>query len=118
MAYGPIIKLAVAYAVATLSLGTMEASSLATEPPDEADDVPRRFVGALAAGEVIAVDPVAGTVTIRHGLILNPFMEAMTMIFRVSDRSMLEGRRPGDRIRFKVERASRSFVVVWIENSN
>lgn len=117
MAHGLILKLAVVYAAVTLSFGTME-SSLATELPDEADDVPQHFVGALAAGEVTAVDPVAGTLTIRHGLIPNPFMEPMTMIFRVSDRSLLEGRRSGDKIRFKVERAGRSFVVVWIENSN
>ena len=97
-------------------------SAVAADSPDEGDDPSIEFVAPqypLATGQVVAVDRAAGTITIRHKPIPDVFMtETMTMIFRVADRSMLEGHRPGDRIRFKVERAGRSYVVVWIENSN
>jgi Cu/Ag efflux protein CusF len=96
--------------------------SAAADSLDESDDPSTEFIGPqhpLATGQVVAVDRAAGTITIRHKPIPDVFMtETMTMIFRVTDRSMLEGHRSGDTIRFRVERAGKSFVVVWIENSN
>ncbi len=46
------------------------------------------------------------------------YMESMTMIFKVADPAMLTGLTPGDRIRFKVDRAGDGFVVTRIENTN
>lgn len=97
-------------------------SAAAADSLDEADDPSTVFVAPqhpLATGQIVAVNRAAGTITIRHKPIPDVFMtETMTMIFRVADKSMLEGHRSGDRIRFKVERTGRNFVVVWIENSN
>ena len=73
----------------------------------------------LAAGEVVGVNQNAGTITIRHKPIPGLFMtETMTMIFRVSDKSMLENVSAGDKVRFEVQRKDRSYVVVRIEHSN
>ena len=108
-------------AAAVALSGSMQ-SALAVDPADEVDDPPNEFISPtqpLAAGEVMAVNRDAGTITIRHKPIPDIFlMETMTMIFRVSDKSMLEGLTAGDKIRFKVERDGRSFVVTRIENTN
>jgi Cu/Ag efflux protein CusF len=65
----------------------------------------------LPIGRVVKVDAGAGRITIEHKPIWRLYMEAMTMTFRVSDPAMLTGLTPGDRIRFKVERAGDGFVV-------
>ena len=46
-------------------------------------------------GQILALAPERSEVTIRHEDIQN-FMPAMTMSFPVKDRSLLEGRQPGD----------------------
>lgn len=72
----------------------------------------------LSAGQVVKVDADAGKITIEHRPIWDLYMESMTMIFKVRDAAMLIGLSPGDRIRFKVERADGGFVVTRIENAN
>ena len=46
-------------------------------------------------GQILAMRPEAREVTIRHGDIRG-FMPGMTMPFMVNDRSLLEGKQPGD----------------------
>jgi len=70
---------------------------------------------ALTPGEVRKVDRVAGKLTIRHGPIVNLDMQAMTMVFRVSDPAMLEGLQVGDKIDFVAELIKRATVVTGIE---
>jgi Cu/Ag efflux protein CusF len=71
-----------------------------------------------AAGRVVAVNQNTGEIVIEHRPIMHLYMEYMTMIFRVADRSMLEGLTPGDKVRFEVERDGKSYVITRIENSN
>jgi|LNAP01.1.fsa_nt_gb Cu/Ag efflux protein CusF len=71
----------------------------------------------LPIGRVVKVDADAGTITINHRPIWRLYMEAMTMTFKVADPAMLTGLTPGDRIRFKVDRADDGFIVTRIENS-
>lgn len=71
----------------------------------------------LSAGRVVKVDADAGKITIEHKPIWYLYMEAMTMTFKVADNTMLTGLTPGDRIRFKVERAGDGFVITRIENT-
>ena len=66
---------------------------------------------AMTDGEVVKVDASAGTVTLKHGDIPNLDMMAMTMVFKVADKRMLEGVKPGDKLRFRAERRGGSFVV-------
>lgn len=49
-------------------------------------------------GQVLAVDPARQEITIKHDDIPR-FMPGMTMPFRVRDRSLLEGRTPGDLVK-------------------
>lgn len=72
----------------------------------------------LSTGRVVKVDANAGKITIEHKPIQHLYMESMSMIFRVKDSAMLIGSTPGDKIRFKVERDNRGFVITRIENFN
>jgi Cu/Ag efflux protein CusF len=57
--------------------------------------------GEMTDGEVRKIDLEAGKVTLKHGDIKNLDMPAMTMVFVVKDKAMLEKLKTGDKIRFK-----------------
>ena len=69
---------------------------------------------AEAEGEVRKVDVEAQKITLRHGPIANLEMPAMTMVFRVSDPTMLQGIKVGDKVRFKADKVGGQFTVVAI----
>lgn len=79
--------------------------------------LPAAFAGAtdLAEGEVRRVDVETRKLTLRHGPIANLGMGSMTMVFQVADPRLLEGLKPGDRIRFRAERVGGQFTVVAVE---
>lgn len=70
---------------------------------------------AMTDGEVRKVDREAGKLTLRHGPIVNLDMQGMTMSFRVSDPLMLEGLKPGDKVRFVAERVNGATLVTRID---
>lgn len=71
----------------------------------------------LASGRVVAVDAEASRITLDYRpLPLLP--EGGVRIFTVENPASLKGLRPGDRVRFEVEREGRRFVVTHLENSN
>lgn len=70
---------------------------------------------ALTDGEVKKVDKQAGKIVIKHGPVANLDMPAMTMAFRVNDAATLEQVKPGDRIRFQVERVKGAYTVMRVE---
>ncbi|HVJ60148.1 MAG TPA: copper-binding protein [Burkholderiaceae bacterium] len=57
-----------------------------------------------AIGEVRKVDKDAGKITLKHGPIKadNLEMDPMTMVFQVRDKSLLDGIKAGDKVRFRV----------------
>ena len=55
----------------------------------------------LTDGEVRKIDLEAGKVTLKHAEIKSLDMPAMTMVFVVKDKAMLERLKTGDKIRFK-----------------
>ena len=62
-------------------------------------------VGAAATdeyteGEVRRIDADASKITIRHGPIKSLGMGAMTMVFQVRDRALLDRAKVGEKIRF------------------
>ena len=73
------------------------------------------FAQDLTEGEIRKVDKEAQMLTIRHGPIANLEMPAMTMLFRVKDPALLDKVKPGDRIKFAVEKVQGAFTVVKIE---
>ena len=70
---------------------------------------------AMSTGEVRKVDKGAGRITIQHGPLRNIGMDAMTMVFRVKDQSMLEQVGVGDRIRFVAEEPNGKLTVTRME---
>ena len=57
-------------------------------------------------GTVRKINAEAGKVTLHHGPLAKLDMPAMTMVFRVRDPAWLNQMKPGDRIRFVVERVN------------
>lgn len=106
--------------VAMAATGTSAATAVAwdSEQPNGQSNGRGLSDEVLSAGRVVKVDADAGKITIEHRPIWRLHMESMTMIFKVRDTTMLTGLRPGDRIRFKVERTGAGFVITRIENSN
>ncbi len=52
-------------------------------------------------GEVRKIDRDAGKITLKHGEIKPLDMPPMTMVFEVRDKALLDGVKPGDRVRFR-----------------
>lgn len=71
---------------------------------------------ALTDGEVETVDKEHGEVVIHHGELPNLGMEPMTMGFAVADKRMLDGLKPGDKVRFNAEIKNSEATVTYIES--
>lgn len=69
-----------------------------------------------ATGIVKSVKPAAGKVKIQHGPIEKFGMPAMTMVFGVADKSILDQVESGETISFDVDNTSAGFVVTRIES--
>ena len=69
----------------------------------------------LTDGEVRKVDKEAGKLTIKHGAIKNLDMPGMTMLFQVKDPAMLDMVKPGDKVKFRAEKAGGGIVVTEIQ---
>lgn len=69
-------------------------------------------------GEVRRVDQTAGKVTLRHGEIKQLEMPPMTMVFEVRDRSLLDGLKAGDKVRFKVINENGKMIVTELKPAN
>lgn len=67
---------------------------------------------ATGEGSVVAVVPATGQLVIQHGEIRG-FMDAMTMGYPTEPSSLLEGLKPGDKVRFSIDTEKK--VIVKIE---
>jgi Cu(I)/Ag(I) efflux system protein CusF len=70
---------------------------------------------ALIDGEVRRVDKVKGEVTLKHGPMPKFKMAAMTMAYRLKDKTMLDQLKPGDRIKFDADDVGGAFVIKRLE---
>ena len=55
-----------------------------------------------------------GKVTLRHGPLANLDMPAMTMVFTVADKKLLDGIKQGDKVGFIAEKQNGVFFVTAI----
>ena len=69
----------------------------------------------LTTGEVRKVDKDAKKLTIRHAPIESLDMPAMTMVFQVKDRSVLDRVKPGDKVKFAAVKIKGAFTVTDLE---
>ena len=70
---------------------------------------------AIGEGKVIAVVPSSSQLVIEHGPIKD-FMDSMTMGYPIEPASLLEGLKPGDRVRFAIDPKRK--VIVKVEKIN
>lgn len=70
---------------------------------------------AMSSGEVKKIDKGAGKMTIKHGPLENLGMDAMTMVFRVTDPAMLDQVKTGDKIDFIAEEPNGQLTVTKLE---
>lgn len=102
-------SLAKATFVASLILSSATAAYAQSEPATTAAS------NSMSSGEVKKVDKSAGKVTIKHGPLQNIGMDAMTMVFRVKDPSMLDQVKAGDKINFVAEEPNGQLTVTKLE---
>ena len=67
------------------------------------------------SGEVKRVNTETKKITIAHGPLKAFDMPAMTMAFPVKDPAMLTKVKPGDKVRFGLEKAGEDMVITRIE---
>jgi len=72
----------------------------------------------LYHGEVRALDPDQGKITLKHEPLPKLGMdEGMTMVYRVADPLLLKHRSVGERVLFDVEKENGHFVVTHMEKA-
>ncbi len=72
----------------------------------------------MVDGQVTKIDASAGKITIRHGPLKKFDMDdGMTMVFRAQDPAMLKRVKPGDKVKFEVDRVNGQFTVAKIEKA-
>jgi uncharacterized cupredoxin-like copper-binding protein len=71
----------------------------------------------MTDGEVRKIDLDAGKLTLKHGEIRSLDMPAMTMVFVVKDKRMLERLKAGDKVRFRAVNEGGVFTVTDLEAS-
>ena len=69
----------------------------------------------MTDGEVRKIDLEAGKITLKHADIKSLDMPAMTMVFVVKDKSMIDKLKTGDKVKFKVINDAGKFTLTDIQ---
>ena len=69
----------------------------------------------MSEAEVRKVDKAAGKITLKHGEIKNLDMPPMTMVFGVSEPSLLDKVKAGDKVRFRAAGKDGKYTVTEIQ---
>ena len=69
----------------------------------------------MTDGIVRRIDPANGKVTLRHGPIVNLDMAAMTMVFRVQPRELMNTLKVDDSVKFHAESINGALTVTAIQ---
>jgi Cu/Ag efflux protein CusF len=92
-------------ASAPSDVAAVRAAPQATAPHEEHASRPAEGGSAqtvVGEGEVVATVPNASQLVVDH-VEIEGFMEAMTMGYRIDPPTLLEGLKPGDKIRFTID---------------
>ena len=72
----------------------------------------------MTSAEVRKIDKEAGKITLKHEDIKNLDMPGMTMVFQVTNKTMLDKVQVGDKIKFSADKQQGKFVVTEIQHVN
>ncbi len=108
--------------ISALFLGTSSsfAASHAGAPmakDDTKKSMPMAASADMADGEVRKVDKENKKITLKHGVIKNLDMPAMSMVFGVKDATLLDTVKVGDKVKFKAEQTGTAIIVTDIQPS-
>jgi Cu/Ag efflux protein CusF len=106
-----------ATAIAVTSALSLGVAAQAVASPVSVTDIVLAQASAadMTDGEIRKVDRETKKITIKHGEIKNLDMPGMTMLFQVKDPAMLDLIKPGDKVKFRAEKASGGIVVTEIQ---
>jgi Cu/Ag efflux protein CusF len=82
---------------------------------DHAKPMAQAAAGDMTDGEVRKVDKEGGKLTLKHADIKSLDMPAMTMVFTVKDKAMLDKLKAGDKIKFKAINDAGKFTVTELQ---
>ena len=91
---------------ATAAAGTAASTTASTAASTAAD---------MTDAEVRKIDIEAGKLTLKHADIKSLDMPAMTMVFVVKDKAMLDKLKTGDKVKFKAINDAGKFTVTEIQ---
>ena len=115
-----IKTLFIAVTFATLGTLSVPAWAAGSMDPSQTSEMkaPQGDASYMTDAEVRKVDMAQGKVTLKHGEIKNLDMPPMTMVFTVTDKAMLDGVKPGDKVKFKAANESGKMMVVEMAPAN
>lgn len=105
----PVVVAAVLFAI---SQGAVAGSSAVEQKPSSTT---LERAASLTDGEIKKVDKDAGRVTIKHGPLENLGMPGMTMVFGVTDVSLLQSLKAGDKVKFAAGKVDGRIVVTELK---
>ena len=100
-------------AAATLPLSVLSAAHVAAPMASPGASAPAAVD--MTDAEVRKVDKESGKLTLKHAAIKDLDMPAMTMVFQVKDKAMLDKLQAGDKVKFKAINDSGKFTVTAIQ---
>ena len=107
------LKTLFAMAAATLPLSVLSAAHVAAPMASPGASAPAAVD--MTDAEVRKVDKESGKLTLKHAAIKDLDMPAMTMVFQVKDKAMLDKLQAGDKVKFKAINDSGKFTVTAIQ---
>jgi Cu(I)/Ag(I) efflux system protein CusF len=78
-------------------------------------EMPKSAAANSGTGVVKSVDAAAGSITFAHEPIKSLNWPAMTMAFKVKDKSLLDRAKPGDKVQFTLVQSGKDYVVTSIK---
>ncbi|MBL0422558.1 copper-binding protein [Ramlibacter sp. AW1] len=103
-------------AAGALSLGAHAQSQSPTGAQPGSSPGPAAAAAAeMTEGEVRKIDRENKKITLKHGAIKNLDMPPMTMVFTVSDSSLLDKVQTGDKVRFTAANESGKFTLTDLQ---
>ena len=108
----PGLALALASALSAVAVMPTWAAG---EPGEKSTLIAQAASAEMIDGEVRKVDKEGGKLTLKHADIKSLDMPAMTMVFVVKDKAMLDTLKAGDKIKFKAINDGGKFTVTELQ---